>query len=170
MSIPVPGGSPGSAGGPVSFVHTVPPLEVVKPPQGIDFTPSGSIAGATSGTTPAVVGLCTLDVPLGSVAMLRSFVLQVVGLLPTSAISFSVRDNGEPVSGMAQLAVPAANLAVYSTSWGPDEVFIRVGPGHVLSIWCTVAAADGGTYSVFASMHGWFVPLELVQQFDQAWG
>jgi len=165
MSLPPAPGSPGG-GAVTSFVHTVPPLEVVKPPQGIDFAPSGTIAGATALNTPAAV--VTVDVPLGSIAYLRSFVLQVNTLLPVSAISFSVRANSEPISGWAALDVPAANLAVYSTAWGPDEVFIRVGPGKTLSIW--VAVTDGATYQVFASMHGWFVPLELSQAFDQAWG
>jgi len=165
LSSPSGGLLPGGVA-PGSFTRTVPPILQVKPPQGVDFAPGGS-GSFNSANTPATVTGVTVDVPLGSVAYLRSFVLQVNTLLPVSAITFAVRANGVPVAGFDQLYVIPANLAVWNESWGPDEIFLEIAPGTTLDIAVTVT--DAATYTIGAAMHGWYVPLELVQSFDQGW-
>ena len=162
--------TPGPGGGPVSgFIKTVPPVLQVKPPSGVDFAPTGVLAGASiATTTPAAqVTGCVFLVPDGSVAYLRSFDLQVNALLGTSAITFSVMIDGAAVPGLDALGVVPAPLAVWIKSFGPDEIFLVVPGGKTLEI--RVQVADGGNYVVGASMHGWTVAQATASAFDAGW-
>lgn len=166
MPTPAPGGGGVAAG----FLRTVPPVLQVKPPSGVDFAPTGLLPAATAATTAGgvVVGTCTFTVPGGSVAYLRSFILEVGNLLPTSLITFSVRIDGASIPGMNALQVIPANLAVFILAYGPDEIFIEIPPGKVLEI--AVVIADAGVYNLGASLHGWTVPQQTAEAFAQGWG
>jgi len=163
---PTPG--PGGAATP-GFIKTVPPVLQVKPPSGVDFAPTGVLAGASIiTTTPAAqVTGCAFLVPNGSVGYLRSFDLQVNALLGTSLITFSVMIDGAAVPGLDALAVVGANVAVWIKSFGPDEIFLVVPGGKTLDI--RVQVADAGVYLVGASMHGWTVAQATAAAFDAGW-
>ena len=161
--------SPGGGGVAPGFLRTVPPVLEVKPPSGVDFNvPGNLVAQTTALTTPAiVVGGCAFTVPDGSVAYVRSFVLQVQNLLPTSAITFSLRVDGAAVPGWDNIFVLPSNLATWIATYGPDETFLEVRPGKTVSIFVTIA--DAGVYSLGASMHGWTVAQQTADAFAEGW-
>lgn len=166
-----PGGFPGAPGplpGASSpFVRTVPQPLVVRPPMGLDFHGSGQLTGATNATTPAVIPGVTYTVPLGSTGYLRSFTLQVLQLLPTSSIFWSVRIDGNPVPGLSLILTLPGNIAVWSQSWGPDEIFVEIPPGKTVDI--QVGVTDAGAYTVAALFHGWSVPTEIANAAAAGW-
>jgi len=164
---PLPFGGGGGGGALPGFVRTVPPVNEVKPPQGQDFIVGGNLAGASVVTTPAVVTGVTFTVPLGSVGYIRSVVFQVQQVLVTSDIAFAVRVDQTPVQGWARVPVLPAAIAVWSQSWGPEEVYVEVQPGRTVDI--TVTVLDGGAYNVGAIMHGWTVPSALADASRAGW-
>jgi len=165
---PLPFGGGGAGGGALpGFVRTVPPVNEVKPPQGQDFIVGGNVAGASVATTPAVLPGTAFLVPQGSVAYIRSLVLQVQQVLGTSDIAFAVRVDGTPVPGWQRIPVLPAVIAVWAQSWGPEEVYIEVQPGRTVEV--SVTVLDGGAYNVGAILHGWIVPSALADASRAGW-
>ena len=118
-------------------------------------------------TTPAVVTGVTFTVPVGSVAYIRSLVLQVQQVLGTSDIAFAVRVDATPVPGWQRIPVLPAVIAVWAQSWGPEEVYIEVQPGRTVDV--SVTVLDGGAYNVGAILHGWIVPSALAVASRAGW-
>lgn len=163
----IPAADP-SAGPGAGFLRTIPPPLQVLPPNGVDFNRGGNLAGATSATTPAVVGAASYTVPQGSVGYLKSFDVQVSNLLPTSDIRFSLRIDGGSIPGWDDLFILPGNIAVFVKSWGPDELFLELPPAKTLDIAVTIA--DGGTYDIGAALHGWTVSQQAAETFAAGWG
>lgn len=152
------------------FLRTVPPPQQVLPPNGVDFNRGGSLSGATSATTGTGlrVGAAAYTVPQGSIAYLKGFDVQVNGLLPTSDISFALRVDGGALTGWDDLFILPANVAVYSKTWGPDEIYLEIPPAKTFDI--AVIVRDGGTYDIGASFHGWTVSQQTAEAFAAGWG
>lgn len=163
--LPFPGAGAGAGG--VGFTRTIPPVNEVRPPAGTDFIVGGELAGATAATTPAVVPGVTFTVPLGSKGYVRSITLQVQNVLVTSVIRWALRDNAGAVPGWQSIPTLSGAIAVWSQSWGPDEVYVPIEPGHTVDV--SVTVTDGAAYTVGAIIHGWVVPIELANASERGW-
>ncbi len=146
----------------------MPPPTVVKPPVGIDFLEGSNLTGVNIAASPA--RFFSRTVPLGAVGWARSIFVQINGLLATSLISFSLRVDGLPVPGFGNIVIPPATLGVFALSYGPDEVYVQIRPGGVLTLEATVSAPDAAAYAMSGIVHGWTVPAGIASAFDKGWG
>lgn len=148
-------------------VQILPP-SIYKPPRGTDFILNGNAAALTAANTPQELGgSFPFTLPSGSVGVVRSLVLQVNQLLATSDLRWRLKINSSPVSGWNDLTVFPRAAASFSLAYGPEETFIEVPEAARLSL--EVEVLDAGTYTMGASLHGWYYNQAYEETFAQAW-
>jgi len=141
----------------------------VKPPQGIDFNPSGFATGLNNANTPVVVPGTTFALPSDSVGVIRSLVLTVNNLLLTSQILWRLRFNQNPVPGWNALTITPGAVAYFLYAFGPDEMYLTVPMDTTVDVEFQVLPADAAAYVAGAAYHGWFFDKGLAEAAERAY-
>lgn len=169
-----PGRPAGSGGGPMgaSGSRSVPnyvvgPPTVERPPNATDFFISPTLTGITLGSGPTVFG-DTFEVPKNNVAVIRSVSILANGLLITSDLLWTLRFNEVAVTGWNRLTINPRAAGSIEVSFVPEETFIPVPEGAIIS-WL-FRVLDGGTYQVSVNTHGWFYPMTTQMLAAKAYG
>ncbi len=77
-------------------------------------------------------------------------------MLTSTVVSWTVQLNGAPATGFNNLSIFPRNSPFVSNSF---DAFIRVGQGQKIRVVYT--NTDGGSYTVGASVSGWWWPQAL---------
>lgn len=165
---PAPGG-PEAAGGAASVPTPLRPSAVILPPD--QYAPPGSqplyaignptVVGPGPGAVAVLPGSGTvLQDPQR--ARVSSFVCQVLNLLATSVITFTLRVGGAPYPGCRR-TVPASPLAV---ALFPFDVYVLAGQGQTIDV--MVQVDDGGAYTLQAFYEGWVFPAAAMTRYYAA--
>lgn len=134
----------------------------VKPPSGRDFQFSGVLPTATAATTPAVIP-GAFSIPTDNVGVVRSVVFLVNDLLQSSRVFFSLEANNAALEGWGSLLVLPRLAGSVGVSYGPQETYPFVDENQTVRV--TVNVTDAGSYQVSSTVHGWFYPKELHEQY-----
>lgn len=167
------GGSSGPAGGSygggsmVAPNYVVGPPTVERPPQASDFFSTSVLAGLTNANTP-VAFPDTVQIPPNNVAVIRSVSILANNLLITSDIRWTLFYNGVSVPGWNALSIAPRAAGSIEVSFTPEETFVPVPEGAVISWGVTVV--DAGTYQVSVTTHGWFYPSTIQALARNAYG
>lgn len=159
--VTIPPGQPGGAQ--VSFQVMLPIVQ--KPPGASDFNIFGTLAARTTVNTPAQ--LASFQVPSNNVAAIRAISILANGLLVTSDIVWALKYNGVAVTGWNRLTINPRAAGSVEVSWPPEETFIRVPEGSLVTF--DVEVLDGGTYQLSVAFHGWFYSVALDNIAQQAY-
>ena len=171
---PRSGGSSGPAGGsfgPEGFQtpnYVVAPPTVERPPLAQDFFASGTLTGRTSLNTPAEFSAATIEIPPNNVAVIRSISILANGLLITSDIRWLLKYNGVAVPGWNSLTIAPRAAGSIESSFTPEETFIPVPEGSLITWEADVV--DAGTYQLSVTYHGWFYPVSIQALAARAYG
>lgn len=152
--IPLPPGTSAPAGG-GPFVPSkvvIPPWHDVRPPGARDFQGFGAVN--VVGPAVLVTG-ASFQVPVGRVPVIRSLTFDVNNLAPTDTLAFRLLQDGSAVEGFAPISVFPRNASTISLAYGPDETYLILNEGALITI--TAELAAGGPLDVGASFHGWHV-------------
>jgi hypothetical protein len=95
-------------------------------------------------------------------ARVDSFTCQVLNLLATSLITFTLRSGGATLPG-GRRQIPAAPLAVALYTF---PIYTVVGPGQTIDI--SVQVDDAGAYTVQAFYTGWVFPAAAMVRYYAA--
>jgi hypothetical protein len=133
-----------------------------------DINRFGVITGATTGNTPAQLPGSPFILPQGMVGVIRSIILDVNNLLPSSDLVWSLRFNQSPVQGWDALSIFPRNVAAAQLAYTAEETAIPIPEGVEVDFLFTVN--DGGTYTAGATWHGWMYPADVAERFEGAWG
>lgn len=166
---PPPGAPPWAPPTAGANVVLLPPT-VIRPPSSGALQSLGRNAPGvpfTSANTPAIIPGSVFQIPAENSGVIQSVVFQVAGLLATSAITFDVLFNNNPVQGWSGYQVWPIAAPVFITGWGPDETQIPVPDNTVISVQITVT--DGGSYAAGSELRGWFYNKGMDDAFEQAW-
>lgn len=156
--------TPGDAGYvPAQFRVALPIVE--KPPGASDFNIAGTLAARNIANSPST--LATFQIPANSVAAIRAISILANALLVTSDIRWILRFNGVAVTGWNALTINPRAAGSVEVSWTPEETFIRVPEGSLVS-W-DVNVVDAGTYQLSVQFHGWFYSVALDGVAQQAY-
>lgn len=145
---------PSSVGGPpapmMGWALQLPLPEVYPLPEATSFNPLGSKATAAIETNIAIPG-ASVVIPSGMRAVVVGVSLYISNMLATTNVSFTVLVNGVAASGYAGIGLFPAAQALAQNSF---DVPIRVlGPATVQVVYTNT---DGGSYTVGASLSGWY--------------
>jgi hypothetical protein len=152
-------GSPGASVD-VSVTGGTPPAAVVLPPwverpgasQDIfAISPPAVLVGPGPAAFWAVPAAIVTLLPPTHVGRLNVFGMQVLNMVPTSLISWTLRVNGG--AAYPTLSIPAGALLVARDE---REIFLRLRPG--VSIDVMVRVDDVGVYAIQAYYGGWIYP------------
>lgn len=161
--IPLPR-APGRLPAPVRRIN-VPVPWVVRPPEAREINIDASDTGFNAGNTPQVIAGSAFSLPSNHVGVLRSIVLSVNTLLPTSALTWTVRFNQIDVEGWQGLTIFPRNAGSVSVAYGPDETMVMVPESTAIDVEINVLAADANTYQAGVTYHGWSYPKRLADTF-----
>lgn len=151
-----PGAAPALRAATVLF-----PPDVVMPPEATYIYAQGSAnvgPGPASWTPPA--GIIT-QIPSGSIGVLKLVAFQVLNMLATTDIDYSLRVNGGAVPGIGALTMigrPAAYVEQES-----DNLTVRAPENALVDALVTVN--DGGTYTVGFRYEGWYYPRAVAERY-----
>lgn len=132
-------------------IRTLAPPWVWMPAGGVDFQAFGSQAGLTAASGRVV--LASAQIPPNRVGVIRSLSILANSLLTTSDIVWSLRFNGNNVSGWDALTILPRSAGSVEVSWTPEETYIHAPEGSLVEL--SVEVNDAGTYQLGASFHGW---------------
>lgn len=101
-------------------------------------------------------------IPAGSIARLDSVNLYATNLLPTSALTFTVLQNGAAIQGLTNVGIFPGTAARIAENF---SLLVRISNGATLTV--VFSNADGGAYLVGAALSGWFWPESLGRLYQQ---
>lgn len=150
----------GTIGGGAVATRTLdlPLPELVPIPSAQEFSPEGHVDTAGIQSNITIPGI-TVNVPGGSIYVIRSLSLYINNMLDTTDVRWSIVVNGNPVPGWANMTLFPRIATFVGNNF---DTMIR-GAG-VASISVIFTNADGGSYKVGAAIGGWFWPLTADQQ------
>lgn len=124
---------------------------------------TAAVAGPASWVVPAAI---VTRLPSGSIGVIKDFGITITNMLVTSAVTWQLRVNGQPVSGGPGSVTIAARAAAYVEATPFNfSLTVRVPEGAQLDVMITVA--DAGAYVVGAYYVGWFYPRRYAEQYDR---
>lgn len=101
----------------------------------------------------------TLDVPPNNIGIIRSLTLSISDMLTTTVVTWTVNVNGGPAPGYFNLSMYPRVSPFVSNAF---DSFIHIPQGGKVRVVFT--NTDGGSYTVGASIGGWFWPEALGKQ------
>lgn len=116
------------------------------------------VTKSTTVAETADIGL-TLDVPANNIGIIRSVTISVSDMLTTTVVSWTVQVNGAPAQGYFGLSMYPRVSPFVSNAF---DSFIHIPQGGKVRVQYT--NTDGGSYTVGASIGGWFWPESLGRQ------
>lgn len=170
-----PGRGAGASGGPLGSGpggrgipnYVVGPPTVQRPPDATDFFTSPTLTGRTLANSPSLFG-GVIQIPRNNVAVIRSISILANGLVITSDLVWTLQFNQVAVTGWNRLTINPRAAGSIEVSFVPEETFIPVPEGAVIS-WL-FRVLDGATYQVSVNTHGWFYPVTLAVTAQKAYG
>lgn len=126
--------------------------DVLPIPEAQLFNVQGNV-DSPGAETDVLIPNVTVQLPAGSIGVIRGLSIYVNDMLQTTDVQFTLRFDGNPVNGFSRLSM-FPRLAP-SVSNGFDTL-IRVPMGVAITV--TYTNVDGGVYKVGASFSGWSWP------------
>ena len=127
-----------------------------RPIPGATIFNTGNSKGTVAAEANILIPNAGIVIPQGSIARLDSVNFYVDNLLASSNISFTVLQNGAPIQGLTNVFIFPGVAARVAENF---SLFVRITNGATLTV--TYTNTDGGSYTVGASLSGWFWPESL---------
>lgn len=146
-------------------VAQVPMPEIFPHPEARDLLANGGALALNLAAGPVV--LCQVQLPSGSVAVVRDLNIQVNNMIGTTNVRFRLRQAGSIILGWGDMTIAPRIAASVTASSLPESTLIRIGEGALLTLEAQVL--DAGAYDVYGSFHGWQYSTALEQRFRKVW-
>lgn len=142
----------GSSGGAIPQPVIFPPE--IYPIPGATILANGTVTGVSVSNAGGPQVLATLNFPAQARGVIRHVSWGLTGMATSTNISWIIQFNSSPYT-YGPLVISPPRAAVFA---GDDrDVVIRIPDGTgVATLVASVAASDGGTYTVGGSLEGWW--------------
>lgn len=164
-----PPGAPGAPGRPqappLGRTMAVPVPWATKPAGAREINIDAFGGGFNAAASPALIPGSVFQLPADNVGVLRSITLNVNAMLTTSLLEWRFLFDGNPVEGWSNVSMFPRNAGYAGSAYGPDETFIDIPAGAIISVQIIVDPADANTYQAGVTYHGWSYPKRLADRF-----
>lgn len=132
--------------------------EVFPIPDAVEFNPSGERASAAAETQTITllptISNALVKIPDQNIGIIRGLSIWITNMLTTTNVRWTLLVNGSPAGGYGSIALPVRATSFAGNSF---DCFIRVPDGASIAV--QYVNTDGGTYSIGASVSGWYWPI-----------